>query len=75
MMSYAEYRSNEIELITKGSEKRFKMIRELGIPLEPFQVMTSVVIKDLYSKEFLIYFMAHQDELVKKQKEQMEKLK
>lgn len=74
-MSYNEYRSNELNLINKEFERKFNLVRGLDLPnsnLVIFQIMLATVVEDLYSREFLIYFLQNQKRLVEEQRKSME---
>lgn len=74
-MSYIEYRSNELKIINKEFERKFNLVRGLDLPnsnLVIFQIMLATVVEDLYSREFLIYFLQNQKRLVEEQRKSME---
>ena len=72
-MSYYEYRNNELILMNKRMERNFNLVRGLGLPLVPFQIMFATAVKDLYSREFLIYFLQNQKRLVEEQTDRLRK--
>lgn len=71
-MSYYEYRRNGLILINKEYERTLNLVKGLGLPIFPFQIMYSTVVEDLYSRESLIYFLQHQKRLVEEQRKSME---
>lgn len=70
IIGYATYVSREIELMTKYISEQITLLKEIGLN-DNFDVILRLslltAIQHLKSKEFLIYFMQHQDKLVSEQ--------
>jgi hypothetical protein len=72
-IGYKEYVNREIMLITKETEKRLKdpLYNIIFGDDIIYRMMVLEIIKDLKTKEFLIYFLQNQDKLVYEQEQKI----
>ena len=72
-IGYKEYVTREIMFITKETEKRLKdpLYNIIFKDDIIYRMMVLEIIKDLKSKEFLIYFLQNQDRLVYEQEQKL----
>lgn len=74
MIGYHQYISNEIKLLYHTTAEFVKFYEELGFDTKYPRAGALVCIADLKSREFLIYFMQHQERLEKEQIDKMKEL-
>ena len=69
-VGYSEYVSNEMTLTT---EKQIKLLRQLNLGIDDTLLRMTLLlsIQNIKSKETLVYFLQHQERLVREQEKTM----
>ena len=72
-VGYSEYVSNEIKLMTLTTEKQIKLLRQLNLGIDDTLLRMALLlsIQNIKSKETLVYFLQHQERLVREQEKTM----
>lgn len=73
-IGYKQYVSNEISLMNIELQKQVKFYDELFGDSATIKAFGLVSLQSLHTREFIVYFMQNQEELVEQQKQRMRTL-